>query len=208
VKRPIAPPVAVATPPAGAEPAKSASVSSALKDQLALVAIVVIFAGLRFIDAYYGTFGIQYSSLDLPLQYFLYLGVKAMFLSPFIGIAYLIAVLWLGVGETWAAQRWSAKRWWVALLSYVVVALVAAITYWAGHDEGVAQARRDMTATTSLPSVVLILGNDGKPLPYVHARVLLSTSDELVLYYKAKYGGYPVIIILPKGQINALQLRR
>lgn len=70
-------------------------ITRALRDQLALISVLVLFAGIRFIEAYYWQFGIALSTIDFSVQYLIYRGLLAVFESPWIGVAYLGCVVWL-----------------------------------------------------------------------------------------------------------------
>ena len=72
--------------------------ASALKEQLALITFVVLFAGMVSTETYYAAFGIRYQLLELSVAHLVSRGLTAVVDSPFLLIAYVAAILWLSAG--------------------------------------------------------------------------------------------------------------
>jgi hypothetical protein len=58
------------------------STVSVLKEQFAMIAILVVLIGTVYTDSYYAGFGLRYQSLNLPAAHILYRGFTAIVDMP------------------------------------------------------------------------------------------------------------------------------
>jgi hypothetical protein len=187
--------------------AVSATTSSILKEQFALIAILVLLIGTVFTDYYYASFGIRYQSLNLPASHILYRGFSVLRACPYVCIPYVIAALWLII-DNGATRQWvMANR---IRLSYLIVAAVLFMSYWLASVAGLQSAATDLSASSSLPKVKLLVGTADTELanpcsvPDV-CRLLLIDTDYIYVFVPAtSKATVPNIIRLDKKAFNEI----
>ena len=66
-----------------------------LKDQIALLALLVTLAGLASTEAYYARFDLQYQFLGLPATHIVYRGIGIVSAHLYVVLPYALASAWL-----------------------------------------------------------------------------------------------------------------
>lgn len=159
------------------------NLASALKDQIALVSLLVLFAGFVSTDTYYAAFGLRYQTLDLPLDHLMYRGVTALFHSRLLGVTYLAVVAWLAAGAPFAAQRIHLSELSVRVVSYAIIALSVLAAYYAGINEGQTAAVQDRNVSTSQLPTVQSVRSTGLSCDSCQGwRMLSAGKDQIVLF--------------------------
>lgn len=197
------------TPIAGNDAAPP-SIASTLKEQLALLSFLVLFAGIVATETYYTAFGVRYQVLDLGLPHLIYRGVTAVLHSVMLIVAYAVAIFWLAVGADWIARfgRFAGRL--VPLGTYVLIALVVATSYFAAIDSGRASASQDQSAMTSaLPIIQAIQSSGGAALPFRGFRLLTAGKDTVLIFKPvSSIAEVPFIHVFRRDQIGEITLSR
>ena len=186
-------------------------VASALKDQIALVSLLVLFAGLVSTDTYYAGFGLRYQTLDLPLDHLMYRGVTALFHEWLLGFIYVVAVSWLAAGASLTARHWGVSEVTIRVLTYAIVALSVIGAYYAGIRDGRAEAQVDLVESTSrLPIVNSLRVTDQISNNYYDGwRLLFNGKDYIVLFKPASMPAQvPFVHILRGEDVHELVIRQ
>lgn len=185
-------------------------VTSALKEQLALITFVVLFAGLVSTETYYAGFGVRYQLLELSITHLVYRGLTAAIDSAWLIIVYVLAIGWLSFGAEWTSGR--SNRWAAAAqpISYVLVILIAIVAYMAAISAGARAANLDLRNETSrLPVVREIKDSSGKPLPFAGYRLLMAGKDTVVLFRATSNDAEsPFIHLLKRDETGEITITR
>jgi len=123
-------------------------IAEILKEQFALLAILVLLAGTVYADGYYGSFGLKLSSLGFSSSYVIYRGFTVILDCIWVGTPYLLSAIWFAVDEILLRPRNNLKAFRVMVV-YFVVLLVLVSTYLLAHLAGVERANKDMHQETS-----------------------------------------------------------
>jgi hypothetical protein len=190
--------------------AKSSSVASALKEQLALLSFLVLFAGIVATETYYTAFGVRYQILDLGLPHLIYRGVTAVLHSAVLGLAYAIAILWLAVGADYVAARGRYAARLAPLGTYAVIVGVVAASYFAAIESGRRSALQDQSAAASLlPTIRAIQSSTGAALPFQGFRLLAAGKDTVLIFKPVSSDAEaPFIHVFRRDQIGEITLSR
>jgi hypothetical protein len=159
------------------------SAASVLKEQFAMIAILVVLIGTVYTDAYYASFGLRYQSLNLPAAHIIYRGFTAVTDMPLLALPYLIGVFWLGfVSTATDASRLRGRIW----ISYLMLSFILAIAYPLTTYAGLRAAKRDLGGDSTLPRVKQLLPKEaasGTGCEVADAcRLLLVDSDYLYVF--------------------------
>jgi hypothetical protein len=159
------------------------SSAAILKEQFAIIAILVVLIGTAYTDSYFAAFGLRYQSLNLSAAQILYRGLTAVIDMPFLALPYLIGVLWLGfVSASTDRNRLRIRIW----ASYLTVALIVAIAYSLATYAGLRAGRRDLGGDSQLPRVKQLLPREAAIGTSCEApdacRLLLVDSDYLYVF--------------------------
>jgi len=188
------------------------NVAAALKEQIALLSLLVLFAGFVSTDTYYAGFGLRYQTLDLPVDHLMYRGVTALFHSGLLSATYVLVVAWLAAGAPLLAERGRFSEINVRAISYAIVALSVAVAYEAGVVEGRKAAVQDRTDTTSqLPIVQSLQGSGIASGGYEGWRVLIASKDQIVLFQAVSLASQtqiPFTHLIPADKVHELVIRR
>lgn len=189
------------------------SMSEILKEQLALIGLLVLFVGIVSTETYYAWFGLRYQLLDVPATHLLYRGITSLVGEPLLALPYLVAVGCLCLDDQATRRNWSIRSVSVPLTYAVLVGLIAASYYGALHAANAA-AQRDATAATStLPRLLLAQ-------PGVHQcemdqdistyRILRLTDDQLLAIRpgEADADVRPALRHFPRGCFGAITTAR
>ncbi len=167
---------------APAEKGSGATLIGPLKDQIALLALLVTLAGLASTEAYYARFNLQYQFLGLPATHIVYRGISIVLSGVYVCLPYLAACAWLlmiaGRATPIRSERFQL------MLTYLVVVGVMIATYAFAWIAGAGQANRDrIEATCSLPKVMAAEVKDSSDIDAGQRfRLLLTDSDSIVLF--------------------------
>lgn len=153
----------------------------ALRDNLALLAFLVLLVGVSNSEAYYAAFGLRYQFLGLSPDHVLYRGLTAVFQSWLIAILYLIAMI-LILGQGRMALVFKRIRT-LRILNYVFVAVLSIAAWLVGGYAGRMSAEADVTEASS-------------PLPKIQSLVLAGESDSLA---RATLDGYRLLMQTSSG---------
>jgi len=186
------------------------SVTAAIREQLTLLTFLALFAGIVSTETYYAAFGVRYQLLDLPLPHLVYRGLTAIIQSWPLIVAYLIAMAWLAAGADSLARR--GPRWATSapLVTYGVIILVVAISYFAAIRAGQHSSQQDLQSRTSdLPVIQSMKSAKGDALPFQRYR-LLNASKDTIIAFKATSNDaeVPFIHLLKREDVGEITLSR
>lgn len=187
-----------------------AGLASALKEQLALITFVVMFAGLVSTETYYSAFGIRFQVLALSIPHLVSRGLTAVIDGPFLLLAYLTAIVWLAAGAAWTGVQRPRLAGFIPLISYALIFVVVAVAYYSAVAAGRHAAERDLAGATSrLPTVQAMNSADGKPLPYHGFRLLTVGADTVALFKPAQSRAEsPFIHLLKRDSVGEITISR
>jgi hypothetical protein len=159
------------------------SAASVLKEQLALIGMLVVLIGTVYTDSYYAGFGLRYQSLSLPASHILYRGLTAVVDMPILVLPYLIGVGWLAFAST--AKDGGRLRLGV-WAGYLSLTFIVAISYPLATYAGLEASKRDLGTESRLPRVKRLLPPEaaaGSSCEVADAcRLLLVDSDYLYVF--------------------------
>jgi hypothetical protein len=181
-----------------------------LKEQLALITFLVLFAGLVSTDTYYSGFGIRYQVMEFSITHLVYRGLTAVTDGPWLMIAYLVAIGWLAGGCAWLSKKGARLCQWVQPITYAIIVTLVIIAYAAAISAGANAANRDLSAEAShLPIVREIKGKDGTALPFTGYRLLFAGKDTVILFKAvATAAESPFIHLLRRDDTSDITLTR
>ena len=144
--------------------------ASNLLDQLALIGLLVLLAGIVSVDTYYHEFSVMYQSLGLSTQHIMYRGITALRdfrFSPSSGLPllllYFFTAFWLTRDASTRHRRWLLIKGNPApyLTGILTCILIVVLGFWVAYSAkkvGLKNARRDMTDNPRniLPKVLSI----------------------------------------------------
>ena len=167
-----------------ASESKAGALASGIKDQLALVSVLVLFAGFVATDTYYAAFGLRFQVLDLSIDHLVYRGITAVITSWPLAAAYILAVGWLAYGaQLLKLARPKITSQATEAITYGVVLAVTIVAYFSAIASGRANAADDILQSSSrLPVIQSVRNAAGTELPLTGDRLLLSTKDLLVVF--------------------------
>ena len=197
-------------PPLADKSRDSGRVMSALKDQLALISSLILFAGLAATDTYYAGFGIRYQLLDLPVQHLVYRGLTAIFQSHALCVGYIVVVYWLSGAWPWLLRRYENWANSLQVATYTVVIVVVSIAYFSGISAGRTAANSDeMVTTSSLPIIQAIKDSHCASVECNGCRLLLSGKDTVAIFKPVNSPNeVPLIHLLKREDIGEITLSR
>ena len=170
-----------------------------LKEQFALIAILVVLIGTVYTDYYYASFGIRYQSLNLPASHILYRGFTILRDAPYVALPYLLAVILL-VTDVAAGHTWYAKN--RLRLSYLVIAIVLVLSYILASVAGKNAAKTDLSTSSTLPKVKQLVGSDDSPCEPDACRLLIIDGDYLYVFVPT--GNVPTVKRLDKRMFHEI----
>jgi hypothetical protein len=159
------------------------SAASVMKEQFALIGMLVVLIGTVYTDSYYSGFGLRYQSLGLPASHILYRGITAVVDMPFLAIPYLVGIGWLTFASLQKVDDRALFPIWTGYLSIV---FILAITYPLATYAGTRAAKRDLGTGSKLPRIERLLPKDAASdsscnTPAV-CRLLLVDTDYLYVF--------------------------
>jgi len=164
-------------------PSKAGGLASAIKDQLALISLLVLFAGFVSTDTYYAAFGLRFQLLDLSIEHLMYRGITALVTSWVLAPAYLIAVIWLAIGPNLIVQVDKSSAVAAQAITYGIVFAATVIAYFGGIMAGREAASEDILQSSShLPVIQTIKNVQGGVLPFAGDRLLMYGKDQVVVF--------------------------
>jgi hypothetical protein len=184
--------------------------ASALKEQLALIAFVVLFAGMISTETYYAAYGIRYQFLGLSVAHLISRGLTSVLDSPILLLTFLSAIAWLGGGARLFATHKQNRAGLVQPVTYALVFAIVVVTYFSAVAAGRNAAEQDLKNTTSrLPVVQAMTDAEGKPLSFGGYR-LLTVGQENVAVFKpvASHAESPFIHILKRDAVGEITITR
>ncbi|MGA7241463.1 MAG: hypothetical protein WBY44_37620 [Bryobacteraceae bacterium] len=198
--------------PAGnPEKSSGATLIGPLKDQIALLALLVTLAGLASTEGYYARFNLQYQFLGIPASHIVYRGLGIVRSGFYVALPYLAASAWLliiaGRATPLRTERFQLT------LTYGVVLAVTIATYLLAWLAGSQQAGLDRVESTStLPRV---MAASMKDMPDIDAgqkyRLLLMDNDYIVIFKPIGSAGgdqAPLIKRIAKDVVQSLETAR
>lgn len=198
-------------PPGNAERSSGATLIGPLKDQIALLALLVTLAGLASTEGYYTHFNLQYQFLGIPATHIVYRGISIVWSGFYVCLPYLAASSWLLIIAGRATPLRSER--FQLTLTYAVVLVVTIATYLLAWLAGGRQADRDrVESTCTLPRVMAAAIKDmdnidaGKKY-----RLLLMDNDYIVIFQptNSAYSDQPPLIKrFSKDVVQSLETAR
>ena len=119
-----------------------------LKEQLAMIALVVLLSGTVYVDSYYSQFGLKLSTLGFESSYIIYRGFTVVLNHASVALPYIVSVVWFAADEIWLRPKGNRRAFRV-IAAYVVVVAVLAGSYMLARDAGVSTATADTHQETS-----------------------------------------------------------
>ena len=124
----------------------------ALKDNLSLVAILVVLSGTSSTEAYYSSFGLKYQLLNLPASHILYRGLTAALTYVPLAALYIL-VLALMVSQSRLALLFGGPDR-VRFVNHALIVALVIGGWFGGRQVGLQEAVKDSsTSKTTLPLV-------------------------------------------------------
>jgi hypothetical protein len=164
------------------EKSSGATLIGPLKDQIALLALLVTLAGLASTEAYYSRFNLQYQFLGFPATHIVYRGISIVLSGFYVCLPYMLASGWLIMmasrGSPLRSERFQL------MLTYLVVLTVTIATYALAWIAGAQQADRDRVEDTcTLPKVMVAEIKDAKDIDAAQKyRLLLIDSSYIIIF--------------------------
>jgi hypothetical protein len=185
------------------------AVAKAIRDNLALLAFLVVLVGTSSTEAYYATFGLRYQYLSLSADHVLFRGLTVGFSNPTVWIIYFVCVIGLAGQSPLVLALGGLSR--ARLLLYALVVAVVAAAWVAGSAGGRSAALADGTESRSaLPKVLRLEIREGRGItdPLEGERLLMQSSAGLFLVrpVRDRATETPFVRFVPGGNINALSL--
>ena len=160
--------------------------SSKIKEQLALITLLVFLAGIISTESYYSAFGVKYQFLSLPTHHLIYRGITLVITEPYIIVGYCLAVVWLNLNEVCPKQFVRTFGKWNGIVSFAIIATLICLTYHLGVAAGFKGAERDMADESSLlPKIMSIetsTGGKDSVNPYSGYRLLMLADSYIILF--------------------------
>jgi len=184
---------------------KPQSPISVIKEQFAVLGVLVVLIGTVYTDYYYASFGLRYQSLNLPASHIIYRGLTVLRDAPYVALPYLVAVLWLVI-DSGAKHPWLVSN--RTAISYTVIASVLFLSYWLASIAGSRSAATDLSTSSTLPRIKQLVSSvEGKfPCETADAcRLLLIDGDYLYVFTPTdKKSSIPNVIRLDKKAFNEI----
>ncbi len=154
-----------------------------LKDQIALIALLVTLAGLASTEAYYARFNVQYQFLSLPATHIVYRGIGVALSRPYVSIPYVIASGWILLVSS--GRLLTRSQRFELPLTYVVIFLSTISTYLIARVAGTQQADADrVEQTCTLPRVMAAEIKDMPDIDIGQKLRLLTIDANYVIVFK------------------------
>jgi hypothetical protein len=184
-----------------------------IKDELFLISIIILAAGLVFTDAYYQRFGFKYQMLNFSTAHIIYKGLTMVVTSPLMLFPYLLTISLV------LLELYAIKRHWKVFLElrtpivYFFLIANLMIIYPLAAKAGRLQAEIDMyIETTGLPKIRSFISNNLtiKPPPMDNQIYVLFMIDGdfvtiLPLLHKGVKGVYPIIKRINKSDVSLIE---
>ena len=178
------------------------TIASILKEQFAILAMLVILIGTVYTDAYYSGFGLRYQSLGLPASHIIYRGFTVLLDAPYVCLPYLVAAIWLASDRSDGSAWMARNRIWI---SYSLLMLVLVASYLLAVLAGQREAMRDLGLKTRLPQIIRLLPRAAEdPCASNNCRLLLIDSDYIYLFSPQPRPDIPHIKRLDRKLFNEI----
>lgn len=182
----------------------------ALKENLALLSLMVVLVGTSSTDSYYSTFGLKYQFLNIPASHILFRGLTAVWAFPVLAVLYALALALVAGQSRLVLLLGGLDR--VQWSNHAAVAIFITAAWFGGEFAGFKTAVSDMTAdTSSLPLIVKIDLKDttSAPAPLTASegyRLLLQGSDGARIFKAVgnPRTESPLVRYISTGAINAI----
>jgi hypothetical protein len=193
------------------EQSSGATLVGPLKDQIALLALLVTLAGLASTEGYYTRFNIQYQFLAIPASHIVYRGLSIVRSGFYVCLPYLAASGWLLIIAGRATALRSLR--FQLTLTYAVVLVVTIATYALAWLAGWQQAGRDrVESTCTLPKVIAASMKDMQDIDAGQKyRLLLVDNDYIVILkpiVSVDDNQAPIIKRISKDVVRSLETAR
>jgi hypothetical protein len=180
-----------------------------LSENLALLALLVLLAGISSTESYYAYFGLSYQLLDLPSDHIAYRGLTAVFESFWITAIYIAAIA--AVSCQFLLRLFLGRSRRVQWFNYLLVVLFSFTAWWAGRHVGQVAAREDATVGSRLPLVsrITLKGASSDKITAVDQfRLLLQSRDGAYIFRPVDNANSetPIVKFLSTEQIEELDL--
>jgi hypothetical protein len=185
----------------------SASVAPPLRDQIALLGMLVFFAGVVETEQYYRMFSLKYQSLSIPVSHLVYRGATAVLEWPLLVAPYFLALAWLlGSVRFPIALRMNP----VPVVNATVLILVVVLTFAIAQKAGTNEAQADFVELTcQLPKIKRIAAKRAAGLDDGRYRLLTVTSDYVIMYQPLEQDvryEIPKVKFIRKEDIDAIEV--
>lgn len=189
--------------PAGAS--KEKTTVAVLKEQLALIGILVVLIGTIYTDSYYAAFGLRYQSLSLPASHVLYRGFTVLIGAPYVAIPYLLAVVWLALMSIKSESTWIGRN--QVWLTYLILTTILGLTYPLTVHAGLSAAAQDRGMGSRLPKIKRMMSShaDAPACQPDQCRLLLTDTDYIYVFApQANQNDLPNLKRLDRKEFNEI----
>lgn len=156
----------------------------ALRDNLALLALLITLVGISSTEAYYAFFGLKYQFINLPSSHIFYRGLTTVFLNPLLVGLYSVAIFILA-GQSRIAHAFGSRRW-LHWLNYASIIVFTVAAWFLGSQAGLVGARIDATeGKTTLPLLSELKIASGST-----AEAMFGAAHGIRLLFHTPYGIY------------------
>ena len=132
------------SPKSGAKP----EIGPIIRDEIALLGLLVLFIGIVSTDHYYQQFGLRYQFLGLPSFHIAYRGLTAMMSEPSLIVPALIGALWLNSDMVLKSSKLSRFRGFRVPIRYLLLLFTIAASYPLAARAGMRLALLDYQENT------------------------------------------------------------
>ena len=186
-----------------ATPTERPSFASAVKDEMVLLGLLVMFVGMSSTEAYYSVFGLRYQYLAFSPWQLLYRGLTALLDAPSLLVPYLVAVVWMCWHREEGKRKKRDRGMWSNFASYLMVLLLLVTSYPLARWQGRRLAARDIDEnTTTLPHVISMITERDERTAEDGYLLLLADSDYFFVFTPLSSSDLPFVERIPKDNIR------
>lgn len=180
-----------------------------IRDNLVLLAFVVVLVGTSSTEAYYASFGLRYQYLSLSGDHILVRGLTAGFANPVVWLLYVISIALLASQARLTLFVGGLTR--ARYVGYTASLLLIAAAWAAGAAGGRAAALADGTeGRSTLPKVIRLDVKQGRGVagPMEGERLLMQSGAGLFLVrpVRDRSTKAPLVRFVPGGNVDGLSL--
>ena len=188
---------------------ESKSLFSNIKEELALITLVILATGLIFVDAYYQTYGLRVDSFSGNSLMLVYKGLLMTINYPIIFLPYAITIAIPSIDIYLAKTKWWLK--FKRPIAYTILFFILYFAYCLATNLGVRRGRQDMVLNTTHLSKIQVLEtkSDTTQAPE-QILLLLATDNDFIYVFEPTpnlENQIPVIQRISKGEVLSVKTK-